>query len=116
MAISDDTDFASAMLFDELMKALLHIECADKVVQNKYTDPLTIPEPMKQIKGQTKIFQVQLGKQAKQSYQNSASIVVNRVFNLPESTTAPLALQPNTPTSKPTKRDVLDSPNSHQML
>ncbi|XP_076894907.1 uncharacterized protein LOC143547341 [Bidens hawaiensis] len=120
VTITDHTKSASAIFFDEAMTSLLQTECIKMVVDQGYTDPNIIPEPLHSMIGQTRIFQIELAKPA--GYKSSARFIINQVFQTTLPTTITLsttpALSPSTTSSKLTgvKRKLLRSQGAYQTL
>ncbi|KAL8247128.1 hypothetical protein R6Q59_008344 [Mikania micrantha] len=74
--ISDDTCSINAVLFDEAVKALVGIECADLVAKSTSTDMACIPLPILEIKGKPTKFHAQASKDTRSGV---IRCVVNKV-------------------------------------
>ncbi|KAL8255610.1 hypothetical protein R6Q59_030677 [Mikania micrantha] len=74
--ISDDTCSINAVLFDEAVKALVGIECADLVAKSTSTDMACIPLPVLEIKGKPTKFHAQASKDTRSGV---IRCVVNKV-------------------------------------
>ncbi|KAD4584718.1 hypothetical protein E3N88_22319 [Mikania micrantha] len=74
--ISDDTCSINATLFDEAVKILVGIECADLVTKSTSTDMTSIPLPVLEISGKTTKFHAQASKDTRSG---AIRCVVNKV-------------------------------------
>ncbi|KAK9060364.1 hypothetical protein SSX86_021068 [Deinandra increscens subsp. villosa] len=74
---ADETGTTVVTIFEEAMTSIIGISSEKMVVEHGYTDPLVIPEPIHQIKGQQKTF---ILRKAERYDKNTLKFVVNKIF------------------------------------